>query len=87
MCVTNGSSPQFSFREFSYCPQFDSNSVINSVLSISFKTEIQPLSTKTILHEISAAGTQTKMASLTFKRWMHVFFLLSTSVISQNAVL
>ena len=60
---TKGSSPQFSFRDLVIPFNF-----IVVLFSISFKTEVQPLSTKTILHEILAPGTQTKMVSLIFKR-------------------
>ena len=63
------------------------NSVLNAVFSISFKTEIQPLNTKTILHEISTAGTQTEMASLTLKRWMYFFWYKSTSILPRMTLL
>ena len=68
--ATKGYSPLFSFSEISRSVQSHSNSdILNPMFLISFnKTEMQPLIAKTILHEISTAGTQTKMASLIFKR-------------------
>ena len=71
MGAKNVFSSLSSFCKFNCSVKTHSNSVPNSVFLISFKTEMQRLITKTILQKISTAGTQTKMASLIFKRWTY----------------